>query len=68
MVQNFEPWADAGEDAMIATMNYLANANFAGNGKLYGLELTSTRARCLLDGENWIVPTRFSAQFEAFIA
>jgi hypothetical protein len=68
-VQDFEPWADAGEDAMIATMNNLSNqGNLAGGGKLYGLEISSSRGKCVMDGENWIVPTRFALQFEAYIS
>jgi hypothetical protein len=68
-VQDFEPWADAGEDAMIATLNNLdGQANFAGGGRLYGLEIASARGKCAPDGENWIVPTRFTAKFEAYIS
>jgi hypothetical protein len=68
MVQNFEPWADAGEEAMIACVNNLnAQANFAGGGKLYGLEISSARGKCAMDGDNWIIPTRFSLKFEAYI-
>ena len=68
-VQDFEPWADAGEDAMIACINNLAaQQNFAGGGKLYGLEIASTRGKVVLDGENWVVPTRFGLKFEAYIA
>lgn len=68
-VSNFEPYADAGEGAVIATMNNLSlQANFAGSGKLYGLEISAARQKCVLDGENWIVPVRFTAQFEAYIS
>ncbi len=68
-VQDFEPWADAGEDAMVATLNNLGGqANFSGGGKLYGLEVGSQRGKCAADGTNWIVPVRFSAAFEAYIS
>ncbi len=68
-VQDFEPFADAGEDAMVATLNNLGGqANFSGGGKLYGLEVGSQRGKCAADGTNWIVPVRFSAAFEAYIS
>lgn len=67
-VRDFEPWADAGEDAMITTMNsFSAQANLTGSGKLYAFEISSTRGKCGQDGENWIVPIKFVAQFEAYI-
>lgn len=68
-VRDFEPYADAGEDAMIATMNDLSlQANFSGSGRLYGLEISAARQKCVMDGDNWIVPVRFTAQFEAYIS
>ena len=68
-VQNFEPYADAAEDAMIATLNNLSNqSNFSGGGRLSALETASTRAQCQMDGENWIVPVRFTSQFTVVIA
>jgi hypothetical protein len=67
-VANFEPYADAGDDAMVATMNsFSAQTKLSEGGILYAYEISTTRGKCVLDGENWIVPLRFVAQFEAFI-
>jgi hypothetical protein len=69
-VRDFEPWADAGEDALISTFNAPGSgqANFAGGGKLYGLEISSARGKCVMDGENWVVPVRATVGFEAYIS
>jgi hypothetical protein len=67
-VQDFEPWADAGEAAMIATMNaFSAQTRLSAGGMLYAFEISATHGKCAMDGENWIVPVKFVALFEAYI-
>jgi hypothetical protein len=67
-VRDFEPWADAGEDAMITAMNaFSAQTRLSAGGLLYAFEISSTHGKCGPDGENWIVPVKFVAQFEAYI-
>jgi hypothetical protein len=67
-VRDFEPYADAGEQAVIATMNaFSAQTNLSEGGMLYGFEITSVHGKCGLDGENWIVPVKFAVQCEVYI-
>lgn len=71
-VQNFEPYVDAATAAMMATMNDTSASvqnqlNAADpttrSGKVYRMDLSSSLAQVVQDGENWIIPIRFGMSF-----
>jgi hypothetical protein len=73
-IQKFEAYVDAATAAMLATMNNIANQgglNAADaatrSGKVYNLELDAVSGQCKFDGENWIVPVRFTMGFGVVI-
>jgi hypothetical protein len=68
-IQPFENYADAAEDAMVATMNNLQNSGGMNVlGKVYAMDVASNRGKCQFDGENWIVPISFTLSFEMVIS
>jgi len=73
-IQKFEAYVDTATAAMLATMNNVNNQaglNAADastrSGKVYNMELDVVPAKCQQDGENWIVPIRFSMGFGVVI-
>lgn len=67
-VQNFEPFADAAESAMLTTMNSAINAvALKSSGLLYNQEISCLRRKAVQDGDSWIVPLRFTMSFEVYL-
>jgi hypothetical protein len=73
-IQKFEGYVDAATAAMLATMNDVSNQSGLNradpstrSGKVYNLELDAAPGQCKFDGENWIVPVRFTMGFGVVI-
>lgn len=74
-IQKFEAYSsDAAVAAMLATMNNVNNQgglNAADaptrSGKVYAMDLSGKPGKAVFDGENWIIPIRFTMSFGAVI-
>lgn len=73
-IQKFDAWVDAASAAMLATMNDVTNQNGLNaadpttrSGKVYKMDLGIRPGKCAYDGENWIIPIRFTMSFGAII-
>jgi hypothetical protein len=72
-IRNFDWYVDTATAAMLATMNNVSNQNGLNAGdatrneKVHDLELTAVPGKCQYDGENWIIPIRFTTGFGVII-
>lgn len=66
LVQNFEGWADAVEDAMIQVVNSYSNQNW-GSGVIYDGQIGYERPAPRKAGENWLQEVYFKMLFEVVI-
>ncbi len=73
-IQKFDAYVDAATAAMLATMNDVNNQGTLNaadsatrSGKVYAMDLGARTGRVQLDGENWIIPMRFTMSFGVVI-
>jgi len=73
-IGKFEAYVDAASAAMLQTMNTVTNQNVLNaadsttrSGKVYKMDLGIRPAKCQFDGENWIIPVRFTMSFGVII-
>jgi hypothetical protein len=72
-IQKFEALVDTATAAMTATMNNVNNqialnsGDSTRNGKAYAMDLAAKPQKAQFDGENWIIPVRFTMSFGALI-